>query len=129
MQKRRHVEKLFRIAPQRRRKLPLIHADICGPMEVNSLSGARYFLLFKNNYSGYRKVYFLKTKEETADQFKNFIKRIRLETGEKINTLRTDNELEFIKSKMKKIMIESNIKLPFHVRLNKTVRQKRKTEL
>lgn len=44
----------------------LIHADLCGPMETNSLGGAKYFLLFKDDYSGYRKVYFLKTKEETT---------------------------------------------------------------
>lgn len=54
----------------------LIHADLCGSMETSSLGEAKYFQLFKNDYSEYRKVYFLKTKEEKVDHFKNFIKRI-----------------------------------------------------
>lgn len=32
----------------------LIHADICGPMAHVSLGGALYYLLFKDDYSGYQ---------------------------------------------------------------------------
>ncbi|KMQ92052.1 integrase core domain protein [Lasius niger] len=96
-------------ATRTRKVAELIHADLCGPMETNLLGGAKYFLLFKDDYSGYRKVYFLKTKEETIDHFKNFIKRVQMETRKKINTLRTDNGLEFVNKKMKKIMMDEGI--------------------
>ena len=39
----------------------LVHADLCRPMEERSLGGNRYFLLFKDDYSSYIKIYFLKT--------------------------------------------------------------------
>lgn len=78
-------------------------------METNSLGKVRYFLLFKNDYSNYRKIYFLKTKDEGKTHFKNFIKRVSMETGRRINTLRTDNELEFINEETKKILNEEGI--------------------
>jgi hypothetical protein len=37
-----------------------VHADVVGPMKVQSIGGARYFLLFKDDCTGYRYVYFLK---------------------------------------------------------------------
>ena len=30
------------------------HSDVCGPMQVDSLGGARYFINFKDDTSGYR---------------------------------------------------------------------------
>jgi hypothetical protein len=40
-----------------------ISADLCGPMQVASIGGARYFPLVKDRVTCYRKVYFLETKE------------------------------------------------------------------
>lgn len=51
----------------------LIAADVGGPMQEPSLSGARYYVLFKDKCSSYRKVYFIKTKPESAGKFKLFI--------------------------------------------------------
>lgn len=44
----------------------VIHADLCGPMEVDSLGGAKYFLCFTCNFTRYRIVVFLKEKSEAA---------------------------------------------------------------
>ena len=40
------------------------HTDLCGPMQTPSIGGARFFLLFKDEASGFRTVYFLKHKSE-----------------------------------------------------------------
>lgn len=37
----------------------LIHSDLCGPMSVASPSGASYFLTFKDDFTGFRVLYFL----------------------------------------------------------------------
>lgn len=42
--------------------LEIIHADLAGPMETKSLGGNRYVLVLKDDYSGYRSVYFLRNK-------------------------------------------------------------------
>ena len=37
-----------------------IHSDVCGPFSQESIGGARYFLSFIDEASGYRHVYFLR---------------------------------------------------------------------
>lgn len=34
-----------------RHKLQLIHADVCGPMQTESIGGGKYFLLFVDDFS------------------------------------------------------------------------------
>lgn len=87
----------------------LIHMDLCGPMETDSLGGARYFLLIKDDYSRYRVVYFIKNKSETENKIYEFIMRTKTNPGHTIQTIRTDNGSEFINSKVKQIMINNGI--------------------
>ena len=49
----------------------LIHSDVCGPMQVSTPKGYRFFVLFTDDFSGWRVVYFLKEKSEVPDHFKN----------------------------------------------------------
>ena len=51
----------------------LIHSDVCGPMQEVSISGARYFRTFKDDFSRYRRVYFLRNKSEVKDKLKDFL--------------------------------------------------------
>ncbi|UYV81527.1 hypothetical protein LAZ67_20001435, partial [Cordylochernes scorpioides] len=72
-----------------------IYADICGPMQTQSLSKYLYFCLFKDYFSGYRHIYFVKNKSDVLDIFKEYATLIYTQTGNKIKVLRTDNALEF----------------------------------
>ena len=76
----------------------IIHSDLVGPMSVSSPGGARYFALFKDDFSGFCSVSFLKHKSEAANSFQAFVHRVEVETGNKINTLRTDNGGEYVGS-------------------------------
>lgn len=87
----------------------LIHADVCGPMPVTSLGGARYFLLMKDDYSHFRVVYFLKAKSDVAKMIKDFIVLCLNRYDHSIKVLRTDNGLEFINSQMKEITAANGI--------------------
>src|SRR5579871_3364696 len=49
--------------------LKLIHTDICGPMNTISIGGAKFFILFIDDFSQMTTVYFLKTKGEAFDKF------------------------------------------------------------
>lgn len=46
----------------------LLHSDVCAPMEVASLRGARYFLPIKNDLSYFRIVYFLIMKSKAKER-------------------------------------------------------------
>lgn len=49
--------------------LEMIHTDVCGPMPVQSLGGARYCLSFIDDYSRKVYVFVLKSKDEVFDKF------------------------------------------------------------
>lgn len=88
----------------------LIHADLCGPFEVASLGGAKYFLLLKDDFSAYRYVYFLQNKTETCTKIKNFITLAENITGNKLITFRSDNGLEFINKDLKNLFETKGIR-------------------
>lgn len=90
--------------------LELVHSDVCGPMEQESLGGARYFLLLKDDYTSYRYVYFMKQKSEVKKNIEKFISLAERETGHKMKTLRSDNGLEFINKEVKEILESKGIR-------------------
>ena len=57
---------------QSTKKLELIHSDVCGPMQVDSVWGSRYFVTFVDDYSRCVAVYFVKHKSELFEKFKAF---------------------------------------------------------
>lgn len=46
-------------------------------MEENSLGGKRYFVIFKDDYSKYTYVYFLKQKSEVEQKLKCFLAQFK----------------------------------------------------
>ena len=70
--------------------LELIHTDVCGPMQTESLSRKRYFVCFIDDYSRRSHVYFMKHKNELLDKFKEFLADVVGEMGRKIGMIRSD---------------------------------------
>jgi len=71
-----------------------IHSDVCRPFSVASIGGSK-FLLFVDEASNYRIVYFLKHKSDVLDRFKDFERTVANKFGRKMKVLRADNgELE-----------------------------------
>lgn len=87
----------------------LIHADTCGPMEVTSVGGSRYFVLMKDDFSNYRTVYFVKNKSEIKNCIEGFINKAENMTGSKIKMFRTDNGLEFINKEVQEMFSKRGI--------------------
>lgn len=83
--------------------LDLIHVDLC-EMNIKSLGGAKYFLLFKDDYSHCRTVYFLKTKHEAISSLNNFMKLVENQFDKRIKCLRSDNGTEIKNAESKKIL-------------------------
>nr|GEW85378.1 copia protein [Tanacetum cinerariifolium] len=50
-------------------RLHLLHMDLCGPMRVTSINGKRYVLVIVDDYSRYTWVHFLKTTDETPEEY------------------------------------------------------------
>lgn len=71
--------------------LGLIHLDICGPMYTRVISGVESFLTFIDDHSRKTWIYFLKTKDEVFDRFKEFKALVENLIGRKIKILRSDD--------------------------------------
>ena len=82
----------------------IIHADLCGPMQKDSIGGSKYFLLIKDDYTHYRMVYFLKHKNEVKNIIGTVIQKVKTDTGCKVKVLRTDNGLEFVNNEITSIL-------------------------
>lgn len=56
---------------------------------------SRYYVLFKDDFCGFRVVHFIRQKSEASKLFKLFVIRLHSETGQHVNTLRSDNGGEY----------------------------------
>lgn len=89
--------------------LEIIHSDLCGPMEVLSLGGAKYFLTFIDDLT--RKVFvnFLKTKEDVREHLDNFKRMAENQTGYRLKIYRTDGGGEFVNRDLENYLVKSGI--------------------
>ncbi|GFY36790.1 retrovirus-related Pol polyprotein from transposon TNT 1-94 [Trichonephila clavipes] len=76
--------------------LELLHANLCGPINIESFGGAKYFMVIVDDFSGMYFTYFLKSKYEVFNIFSQFKAKYENLTDERIKKIRTDNGLEFV---------------------------------
>lgn len=88
----------------------LIHSDVCGPMEVNSLGGKRYFVIFKDDYSNYTYVYFMSQKSEVKNKFELFLNTVKNQLNISVITLRSDCGREYKNTEVKALLDKFGIK-------------------
>ena len=88
----------------------LIHSDVEGPMPSPSVGNARYYVLFTDDFSGWRVIYFMKCKSEVPALFRLFFASLLNETGNTVRTLRSDNGGEYSGSEFNKYLAEKGIR-------------------
>jgi len=83
-------------APKRASEaLQVTQYDICGPFEVASLGGSKYFITFVDEFTRMIWLYTIKLKTETLDIFRKFKVLVDKESEKSIKILRTDGGGEF----------------------------------
>nr|GEV59820.1 hypothetical protein [Tanacetum cinerariifolium] len=75
--------------------LHLLHMDLFGLIFVKSLMKKMYCLVVTDDYSRFRWVLFLATKDETSGILKSFITRIENLVDHKVKVIRCNNRAEF----------------------------------
>ncbi|GJX46908.1 retrovirus-related pol polyprotein from transposon TNT 1-94 [Tanacetum coccineum] len=73
----------------------LLHMDLFGPSAVQSYGGNFYTLVIVDDYSRYTWTRFLKHKNEAFDHFEILSKKIQIQKGCPIISIRTDHGREF----------------------------------
>lgn len=73
-------------------------------METMSIGGAKYFILFIDDFSRKIYCYFIKQKSDAFDKFVEFKASAENTTGNKIKTLSSDNGIEFLSERFVKLL-------------------------
>lgn len=94
---RKQTRKMFKNrAPKRARHLlEVVHADVCGPFDVSSLGGNKYFLIFVDELSRKLWTYLLKEKNETYTNFIKLCSMAKRQSRQKLRILKTGGGGEF----------------------------------
>jgi len=78
--------------------LELLHMDLMGPMQVESIAGKKYVFVCVDDYSRYTWVDFIREKSDTFEVFKNLCTRLKREKDcniGRIVRIRSDHGKEF----------------------------------
>ena len=114
--------------------LEIVHSDVCGPMQTDSLGGNRYFVTFIDDKSRFTAVYFMKTKDQVLEKFKEYEAMVTNMTDKKIKILRSDNGGEYISKEFSNYLKVKGIQRQFSVprtpqqngvaeRMNRTIQE------
>jgi len=88
-------------------RLQLVHSDLGGPMSEPSRGGALYFGTFTDDFSLWTDVVFLHKKSDVLAEYKKWLTKAQLHTGNKIKVLRSDNGGEYMSSAFKALHNEN----------------------
>nr|GFA08019.1 Gag-Pol polyprotein [Tanacetum cinerariifolium] len=85
-----------KIIPSSKRRLQLLHMDLCGPMRVESINGKKYVLVIVDDYSRYTWTHFLRSKDETPEVLIDFFRLVQRGLHAQVRTVRTNKGMEFL---------------------------------
>ena len=89
--------------------LQVVHSDICGPMQVSTITGEKYFITFIDEKSGRIAVTLLQRKDQALEAFQAYQSRAEKEAGRKIEALRTDGGGEYARQHFQRYLKSSGI--------------------
>ncbi|GAA0154676.1 transmembrane signal receptor [Lithospermum erythrorhizon] len=95
------------------RLLELLHMDLMGPVQVESIAGKKYIYVCVDDYSRYTWVEFLREKSDAFEVFKTLATQIQREKALPIIRIRSDHGKEFENSKFDEYCKQEGIKHEF----------------
>ncbi|KAK2457508.1 putative mitochondrial protein [Trifolium repens] len=93
--------------------LELLHIDLIGPMQVESIGGRRYALVVVDDYSRFTWVNFIREKSDSYDTLKLLCLQLQREKDLSIVRIRSDHGREFENAKFSKFCEAEGIKHEF----------------
>jgi transposase InsO family protein len=87
----------------------VIHSDVCGPLEVQSIGGNHYFLPFIDEFTRYVWIYMIEKKSDVFTKFKKFKLQVEKESECSIKKLRTDGGGEYVSNEFAKFCEQEGI--------------------
>lgn len=88
----------------------IIHTDVRGIMEVESINEKKFSVIFKDEYSGSGYVYFLKRKSEVIDYLKIFCIGVENFFKEKVREILSDGGKEYNNQEVREFLRKNGVK-------------------
>nr|GEX64801.1 hypothetical protein [Tanacetum cinerariifolium] len=95
--------------PSSKRRLQLLHMDLCGPMRVASINGKIYVLVIVVDYSRYTWTHFLRSKDKTPKVFIDFLRLVQRGLHAHVRIVRTDKGTEFLNKTLQAYFVSEGI--------------------
>ncbi|GJX43339.1 retrovirus-related pol polyprotein from transposon TNT 1-94 [Tanacetum coccineum] len=96
--------------PSSKRRLQLLHMDLCGPMRVESINGKKYVLVIIDDYSRYTWTHFLRSKDETPRVLIDFLTLVQRGLHAQVTTVQTDKGTEFLNKTLYVYFVKEGIR-------------------
>nr|GEV54620.1 Gag-Pol polyprotein [Tanacetum cinerariifolium] len=84
------------LTPSSKRRLQLLHMDLCDPMRVANINGKIYVLVIVDDYSRYTWTHFLRSKDDTPEVLIDFLRLVQRGLQAQVGVVRTDKGMEFL---------------------------------
>ena len=85
---------------QTSRPLELLHIDLMGPGQVQSLGGKKYILVVVDDFTRYTWIVLLKDKAEAPEKMIHLCKKLQVEKDTMVARIRSDHGREFENTKL-----------------------------
>ena len=83
--------------------------DLAGPMQTRSIQGSFYYYVLVDDYTRFKWVLFIQTKDQTLEKFKIFLTFIATQFNTPIRAVRSDRGGEFLSLEFRKFLEEKGI--------------------
>lgn len=87
----------------------VIHVDLSGKVNIQSLNGSHYYLVAKDEMTEFCFLYLLKNKAEVCQAMADLIVEFEVKTGYRVRIVNSDNGSEFINMNMRLLMLKEHI--------------------
>nr|GEY11024.1 hypothetical protein [Tanacetum cinerariifolium] len=86
----------LKTTPSLKRRLQLLHMDLCSSMRIASINGKIYVLVIVDDYSRYTWTHFLRSKDETPEVLIEFLRFVQRGLHAQVRIVRTDKGTKFL---------------------------------
>ena len=95
---------------QTERPLQIIYSDLCGPLQIPSITGSRYFITFIDDFTRFTIIYFIKSKVNAFNAFKTYKALVEDQCQSQIKTITTYNGREYWPTEWKTFFMAQGIR-------------------
>ncbi|KAJ9556551.1 hypothetical protein OSB04_011165 [Centaurea solstitialis] len=93
--------------------LQLLHMDLFGPVNVQSIAGKKYTLVIVDEYSRYTWVFFLQSKSDAPEEIILFVRKMEKLNNLTVRSIRSDHGTEFKNSTLETFFDQKGISQNF----------------